>query len=71
MAMMGGWHPIFFDDYSSTKVDQLINHIQEGRVASIEIQYDRNSDLAKKVVAQIAHGNRAAGAALVLQSRVT
>ena len=53
MAMMGGWYPIFFDDYSSIKVDQLINHIQEGRVASIEIQYDRNSDLAKKIAAQI------------------
>ncbi|MBU3578590.1 DNA/RNA non-specific endonuclease [Polynucleobacter sp. 73C-SIWE] len=52
-AIMGGWYPVFFDDYSSTKIDQLINHIKEGRVASIEIQYDRNSDLAKKIVAQI------------------
>ena len=53
-AMVGGWYPVFFDDYSSIKIDQLINHIKEGRVASIEIQYDRNSDLAKKIVAQIA-----------------
>ncbi len=53
-AMVGGWYPVFFDDYSLTKIDQLINHIKEGRVASIEIQYDRNSDLAKKIVAQIA-----------------
>lgn len=53
-VMVGGWYPVFFDDYSSTKIDQLINHIKEGRVASIEIQYDRNSDLAKKIVAQIA-----------------
>ena len=52
-AMMGGWYPVFFDEYSSTKVDQLINHIKEGRVASIEIQYDRNSDLAKKIASQI------------------
>jgi len=52
-AMVGGWYPVFFDDYSLTKIDQLINHIKEGRVASIEIQYDRNSDLAKKIVAQI------------------
>lgn len=53
-AMVGGWYPVFFDDYSSIRIDQLINHIKEGRVASIEIQYDRNSDLAKKIVAQIA-----------------
>ncbi len=52
-AMVGGWYPIFFDEYSSSKVDQLINSIKEGRVASIEIQYDRNSDLAKKIAAQI------------------
>ena len=35
------------------KLDQLINSIKEGRVASIEIQYDRNSDLAKKIASQI------------------
>jgi len=52
-AKMGGWYPVFFDEYSSTKLDQLINSIKEGRVASIEIQYDRNSDLAKKIAAQI------------------
>jgi endonuclease G len=52
-AMMGGWYSVFFDEYSSTKVDQLISNIKEGRVASIEIQYDRNSDLAKKIASQI------------------
>ena len=53
-AMVGGWYPIFFDDYSSIKVDQLIRNIKEGRVASIEIQYDRNGELAQKIAAQIA-----------------
>ena len=52
-ATIGGWYPVFFDEYSSTKLDQLINSIKEGRVTSIEIQYDRNSDLAKKIAAQI------------------
>ena len=52
-ALIGGWYPVFFDEYSSIKVDQLINSIKEGRVASIEIQYDRNSDLAKKIAIQI------------------
>jgi endonuclease G len=53
-SIVGGWYPIFFDDYSSIKVDQLIRNIKEGRVASIEIQYDRNGELAQKIAAQIA-----------------
>ena len=52
-AIVGGWYPIFFDDYSTSKIDQLIQNIKEGRVASIEIQYDRNGELAKKIAAQI------------------
>lgn len=50
---MGGWYPVFFDNFAPAKVDQLIKSIQEGRVASIQIQYDRNSELAKKIAAQI------------------
>jgi endonuclease G len=52
-AKVGGWYPVFFDDYSSAKVEQIIHHIEAGRVASIEIQYDRNSELAKKIQTQI------------------
>ena len=52
-AMAGGWYPIFFDDYSSNKLNEIIARIKEGKVASIQIQYDRNSELAKKLAAQI------------------
>ena len=52
-TIMGGWYPVFFDDYVPAKVGQLINAIKEGRVASIQIQYDRNSELAKKISTQI------------------
>jgi len=52
-AVMGGWYPVFFDDYVSAKVEQLINGIKEGRVAGVQIQYDRNSELAKKIASQI------------------
>ena len=52
-ALMGGWYPVFFDDFAPAKIDQLIKTIKEGRVASIQIQYDRNSELAKKIAAQI------------------
>jgi endonuclease G len=52
-AVMGGWYPVFFDDYVSAKVEQLINGIKEARVAGVQIQYDRNSELAKKIASQI------------------
>ena len=52
-AMMGGWYPVFFDEYTINKVDDIIARAKEGKIASIEIQYDRNSDLAKKLAKQI------------------
>ena len=50
---VGGWYPIFFDQYSSIKIDDLISQIKAGKVASVEIQYDRNLGLAQKVASQI------------------
>ena len=50
---VGAWYPIFFDDESPNKMSNLISQIQEGRVASVQIQYDRNRDLAQKLRAQI------------------
>ena len=52
-SLVGGWYPVFFDDYSPNKVQEIITSIQAGRVASIQIQYDRNLDLAKKLSEQI------------------
>ncbi len=51
--LLGGWYPVFFDDYETNKVNGLITQAKAGRIASIQIQYDRNSDLAKKVASQI------------------
>jgi endonuclease G len=51
--LVGGWYPIFFDQYSNDKVNALVAHIQEDKVANIQIQYDRNSELASKIAAQI------------------
>ncbi len=50
---VGGWYPIFFDQYSSAKLNALIAQIKEGKVTSIQIQYDRNLGLAQKVASQI------------------
>ena len=52
-ALIGGWYPVFFDHYSADKVNALISRINEGKVASIQIQYDRNSELAQKIAAQL------------------
>jgi len=52
-TMVGGWYPVFFDDYAINKVDDIIARAKEGKVASIEIQYDRNSDLAKRLAKHI------------------
>ena len=50
---VGGWYPIFFDGYAVDKVNALTTSIQEGKVASIQIQYDRNGELAKKLASHI------------------
>lgn len=51
--LIGGWYPIFFDQYSAEKVAAIISSIKAGRVASIQIQYDRNLDLAQKLLDEI------------------
>ena len=52
-ALIGGWYPIFFDEYSADKLNSVISNIKSGKVASIQIQYDRNEDLAKQIASQI------------------
>ena len=52
-ALMGGWYPVFFDDYSASKLNSVIANIKSGKVASIQIQYDRNESLANQIASQI------------------
>ena len=51
--LIGAWYPVFFDQYSSAKVAGIIANIKAGRVASIEIQYDRNLKLAQNLAQEI------------------
>lgn len=51
--LVGGWYPIFFSEYSPDKVAGLIANIRAGRVDSIQIQYDRNWELAQKLEQEI------------------
>ncbi len=50
---VGGWYPVFFDQYLGDKADEIITKIKEGKVASVQIQYDRNAELAKQIAKQI------------------
>ncbi len=52
-ALMGGWYPVFFDEYSVSKLNGIISNIKMGKVASIQIQYDHNERLAKQIASQI------------------
>lgn len=50
---IGAWYPIFFDGESPQKMSELTTQIKEGKVASVQIQYDRNRELAQKLANQI------------------
>jgi len=52
-ALVGGWYPVFFDEYSANKLNNIIANIKAGKVASIQIQYDHNVDLAKQLATEI------------------
>jgi endonuclease G len=51
--MVGGWYPVFFDQYSAEKLTALISNINSGKVASVQIQYDHNLELAQKLAQEI------------------
>ena len=51
--MVGGWYPVFFDQYSAEKLTALISNINSGKVASVQIQYDRNLELAQKLAQEV------------------
>lgn len=49
----GGWYPVFFDNYSSSKLNGVIENIKADKIESIQVQYDRNGSLAKQIASQI------------------
>ncbi|QKM65639.1 DNA/RNA non-specific endonuclease [Polynucleobacter tropicus] len=52
-GLVGGWYPVFFDTYSAEKVNAILNSIKTGKVASVQIQYDQNVELAKQITSQL------------------
>lgn len=51
--LVGGWYPVFFDQYSPEKVLALIADIKSNRIVSVQIQYDQNQELAQRLVQEI------------------
>lgn len=52
-SLVGGWYPVFFDQYSAEKLTALVSQIKAGKVASVQVQYDRNLELAQKLAQEI------------------
>jgi endonuclease G len=51
--LVGGWYPIFFDQYSLEKVSAIISQVKVGRVFSVQIHYDQNRELAQRLAQEI------------------
>lgn len=50
---IGAWYPVFFEQYSPEKMAAIISNIKAGKVASVQIQYDRNVELAQRLAMEI------------------
>lgn len=50
---IGAWYPVFFDQYSPEKMAAIISNIKASKVASVQIQYDRNVELAQRLALEI------------------
>ncbi len=50
---IGAWYPVFFEQYSPEKMAAIISNIKAGKVASVQIQYDRNVELAQRLALEI------------------
>lgn len=48
--LVGGWYPLFFSRYNNDEIQQLVNQIINGKTYKIKISYDRNKNLAQKIL---------------------
>lgn len=47
--VMGGWYPVFFDKYSVSKIDEIVDKYNSGNIKQIRILYDDNYELAQRI----------------------
>lgn len=52
-AFVGGWYPVFFNQYSDIKIQHIIMGIKKGKVSKLIVSYDKNQVLAKQIVTTI------------------
>ncbi|MBX9866709.1 MAG: hypothetical protein K2Y14_07310 [Burkholderiales bacterium] len=52
-AFVGGWYPVFFNQYSDIKIQHIIMRIKNGKVSKLIVSYDKNQVLAKQIVTTI------------------
>lgn len=50
---VGGWYPIFFNEYSDNKMQNIIMQIKQNKVSKLIVSYDKNLKLAMQVKATI------------------
>lgn len=48
-TLVGGWYPIFFNQFNKTQLNTLINNYNHGRVKRVTLTYDKNSILASQI----------------------
>ena len=51
--LVGGWYPLFFQNYDQKQVDSIIHTIQENKARRIVVLYDKNKPLADKIISNI------------------
>lgn len=47
--LVGGWYPVFFYEYSNSRVQEIINSINAGKIKRLIISYDDNKSLAMQI----------------------
>lgn len=47
--LIGGWYPVFFNEYSNVKVQEIVDGIKTGKIKRLIISYDENKSLAMQI----------------------
>lgn len=51
--MVGGWYPVFFDDYDQKRVDELVESLKTQSIAKVVISYEDNKNLAFMIYREV------------------
>ena len=48
-ARIGGWYPIFFNNFDKNQLDNIISNYKNGSINNIVLTYDTNQELANQI----------------------